>query len=89
MNRLPQKSSLVAQTAAILKDRIESGEWHQWLPGEHELCAQFHVARMTVRRALDQLQHAGLVRVTQGKRREILTQSRRSASAIRLSLIHI
>jgi LacI family transcriptional regulator len=83
MNRLPQKSSLVAQTAAILKERIQSGEWHKWLPGEHELCAQLHVARMTVRRALDQLQHAGLVRVTQGKRREILTQSRRSASAIR------
>ena len=83
MNRLPQKSSLVAQTAAILKDRIESGEWHQWLPGEHELCAQLHVARMTVRRALDQLQRAGLVRAAQGKRREILGRPRRSAPAIR------
>ena len=28
MIRLPQKSSLVAQTAAILRERIQSGEWH-------------------------------------------------------------
>jgi LacI family transcriptional regulator len=72
MIRLPQKSSLVAQTAAILRERIQSGEWHKWLPGEHDLCSQLHVARMTLRLALDQLTRAGLVRSSQGKRREIV-----------------
>jgi LacI family transcriptional regulator len=71
-NRLPQKLSLVAQTAAILKERIQAGEWHKWLPGEKELHTQLHVARMTLRGALQKLQHEGLVRSSQGKRREIL-----------------
>src|SRR5512135_330383 len=77
-HRLPQKSSLVAQTAAILKERIQSGEWHKWLPGEHELCAQLRVARMTLRGALAQLERAGLVRARQGKRREIMARRRRA-----------
>ena len=74
--RLPQRTSLVAQTAAILKERIQSGEWHKWLPGEHELCAHLRVARMTLRGALAQLEQAGMVRVHQGKRREILARRR-------------
>jgi len=78
-NRLPQKSSLVTQAAAILRERIQAGEWHKWLPGEHELCAQMRVARMTLRGALEQLQRAGLVRARQGKRREILRPRRRPA----------
>jgi DNA-binding LacI/PurR family transcriptional regulator len=77
--QLPQKSSLVAQTAAILKERIQSGEWHKWLPGEHELCAHLRVARMTLRGALAQLEQAGMVRARQGKRREILARRRRAA----------
>src|SRR5262245_24458940 len=79
MNRLPQKLSLVAQTAAILKERIEAGEWHKWLPGEQELHTQLHVARMTLRGALQQLQREGLVRSSQGKRREILPVERRTS----------
>ena len=75
-NRLPQKSSLVAQAAAILRERIQSGEWHKWLPGEHDLCAQLRVARMTLRGALAQLEKDGLVRARQGKRREIVTRRR-------------
>ena len=77
--RLPQKSSLVVQTATILKERIQSGEWHKWLPGEHELCAQLRVARMTLRAALAQLELAGMVRSQQGKRREIVLRRRRSS----------
>ena len=79
-SRLPQKSSLVAQTAAILRERIQSGEWRKWLPGEHELCAQLRVARMTLRTALEQLQRAGLIRARQGKRREIAGRRRRRAA---------
>lgn len=52
MNRLPQKVSLVAQTASVILEEIESGRWIGSLPGEHELCAQLHVSRRTVRAAL-------------------------------------
>jgi LacI family transcriptional regulator len=81
-NWLPQKSSLAAQTAAILKERIHAGAWHKWLPGEHELCAQLRVARMTLRAALAQLEEAGLVRARQGRRREILARRRRAAPGV-------
>lgn len=74
MHRIPQKLSLVSQTAAILTERIQAGEWHHWLPGEHELCAQLHIARMTLRRALQQLQRNGLIRSSQGKPREIVAR---------------
>jgi len=72
----------VTQTATILKERIHAGEWHRWLPGEHELCAELQVARMTLRGALAQLERAGLVRAGQGKRREILTRRRRAAPGV-------
>ncbi len=79
MHRIPQRSSLVSQTAAILSERIQAGEWNKWLPGEHELCAQLHIARMTLRRALLQLQRAGLIRSSQGKPREILVRRNQPA----------
>ena len=82
MNRLPQRPSLVAQTAAILRERIQSGEWHKWLPGELELHTQLHVARMTLRGALQQLQREGLVRSSQGKRRAILPFKRRASPPV-------
>jgi len=72
MNRLPQRLSLVAQTAAVLKDEIKAGRWKNCLPGEHELCALLHVGRVTLRSALTQLQREGWVRTSQGKRREIV-----------------
>ncbi|HRT59222.1 MAG TPA: substrate-binding domain-containing protein [Candidatus Paceibacterota bacterium] len=71
MQPLPQKLTLVAQTAAILRNRIRAGEWRKWLPSEHELCAEYRIARMTLRRALQRLEQEGLVRSAQGKRREI------------------
>ena len=83
MHRIPQKTSLVSQTATILSERIQAGEWQKWLPGEHELCAQLHIARMTLRRALQHLQRVGLIRSSQGKPREIL--ARRQQAAPKLS----
>lgn len=71
MNRLPQKVSLVSQTAAVLVEEIESGRWASWLPGEHELCAQLHVSRKTLRAALTQLSRKGVIKCSQGRRRRI------------------
>ena len=71
MKRLPQKTSLVAQTAAIIREEIEAGRWTKWLPGEHELCAQLHVSRTTLRGALDDLARQQIIKSHQGRRREI------------------
>ena len=43
MKNLPQKISLVAQTASVLKDEIQAGRWSKQLPGEHDLRALLHV----------------------------------------------
>ena len=76
MNQLPQKISLVAQAAAVILDEIESGRWIGSLPGEHELCAQLHVSRRTVRAALKQLCRDGVVKCCHGKRREIVKRGK-------------
>ena len=72
MKQLPHKTSLVSQTATVLKDEIHSGAWKKWLPGEHELCAELHVSRVTLRAALKQLQREGWVKSSRGRRREII-----------------
>jgi DNA-binding LacI/PurR family transcriptional regulator len=72
MKRLPQRTSLVSQTAAIILEEIDSGSWTGWLPGEHELCEQLHVSRTTLRAALDQLHRLGRINCQQGRRREII-----------------
>ncbi|MBP8145285.1 MAG: UTRA domain-containing protein [Inhella sp.] len=52
-----------------LRTGIREGRWRAGdrLPSEAELCLQFSVSRMTVNRALRELQHAGLVRREQGR----------------------
>lgn len=48
---------------ALIDDGLEA---HQQLPTERELAEQFDISRLTVRRALDQLEHQGLVYRVQG-----------------------
>jgi len=60
---------LYVQLAALLREQIRS---HQLLPGaqlpsERELCEQHGVSRITVRQALDELVHEGLVYTSVGK----------------------
>lgn len=60
---------LYLQVADALRRRIEEGEWQ---PGEkiltlEQLEAEFQVARVTVRQAVDVLQNDGLVQRRQGK----------------------
>ena len=76
MNTLPRRISLVAQTAAVLKDAIHAGRWSKQLPGEHDLCEMLHVGRVTLRSALSQLQRDGWIRTSQGRRREIVERRR-------------
>lgn len=60
---------LYAQVAAALRRRIEEGRWN---PGDRistleELEQEFHVARVTVRQAVDLLEKEGLVQRRQGR----------------------
>ena len=86
--KLPQKNSLVTQTLAALKEGISAGFWSGQLPGEHELCGHLHVSRVTVRKALAELEREGWLCSAQGKRRRILAPTRHvSAANLRVILL--
>ena len=57
-----------ARVKQFLKDGLASGSWApgEQMPSEAELVAQFGVSRMTVNRALKELQAEGLVERVQG-----------------------
>jgi GntR family transcriptional regulator, histidine utilization repressor len=57
-----------AQVKQHLKGRLAAGEWAPGvlMPSEADLVAQFHVSRMTVNRALRELQAEGLITRVQG-----------------------
>ncbi len=60
--------ALYHQLKAILTQKITSGQWpvgHR-LPTESELCKQYGVSRITVRRALAELEREGLIKRRQG-----------------------
>jgi GntR family transcriptional regulator len=55
------------QLRETLRAQIESLQPDQPIPSEHELCAQYDVSRITVRKALADLIHEGLLYTVQGK----------------------
>ena len=68
---LPQKTTPLPPYARVkqyLKDALEEGRWAPGaqMPSEADLVAQFGVSRMTVHRALRELQDAGLITRLQG-----------------------
>ncbi len=54
------------QLAAILRERIRSGEITNRLPGERALQQEFGLAPVTIRKAIHALRDEGLVRTTPG-----------------------
>lgn len=74
---LPERVSLVTQTARILRQGLETGRWPGALPGERQLAEQLRVSRPTLRSALAQLEKDGLLQNSQGKRRQPLTATRK------------
>jgi DNA-binding LacI/PurR family transcriptional regulator len=76
LDRLPQRTSLVAQAADVLRQAIASGQWSRSLPGEIELARNLHVSRVTLRVALAELEREKLIRGGQGKRRQIIAKDR-------------
>lgn len=69
LQRNSNAQPLHAQVAAILKQRILNGLWRDGdnIPTEKELCAEFDVARGTVRQALQSLESEGYLRREQGR----------------------
>lgn len=59
---------LYQQVFLVLREAIREGKYpiDTALPSEAELCRLFHVSRITLRRALGQLQEAGLIERRQG-----------------------
>jgi len=64
----PRNPPPYAQVKQYLKDALERGRWApgERMPSEAVLVAQFGVSRMTVHRALRELQDAGLITRLQG-----------------------
>lgn len=60
---------LASRIARRAEARVRSGEWApgQRLPPERELCALLGVGRTTLRQALDELEHLGLITRHQGR----------------------
>lgn len=60
---------LYAQLAALLREQINTGKLpiHTKLSSERELCEQYAISRITVRKALAELMHEGLVYSSVGK----------------------
>lgn len=69
---IPQRISLVDQTAEALRALIVQREFAERLPGEMELASKLHVGRNTLRAALAVLEADGWLRKTNGLRREIV-----------------
>ncbi len=59
-----------SQVADYLRERLLSGYCHKRLPSERELSRQLGVGRQSIRGALQELQHEGLItsRTTAGTR---------------------
>lgn len=63
---LPRRSSLVSQTIKILQERMQKGDWSDYLPGERKLSEMLQVSRNTIRSALAELRRQGIVDPRQG-----------------------
>ncbi len=60
---MKRPETLTNRIAQALARRIMDGQWPigTQIPNEHELALRYQCARVTIRRALDKLEHAGMV----------------------------
>lgn len=65
MTLIPQHS-LSSQTADRLKALIAQNTWPEWLPGERSLCQSLQISHTTLRTALSQLKHEGIIEARHG-----------------------
>ncbi len=84
---IPRRVSLPEQTAAALREWIGQGEFGDRLPGEIELAALMQVGRNTMRTALAALETEGLLKTTNGLRREIVRRPPRRRRGCRHAIL--
>jgi DNA-binding LacI/PurR family transcriptional regulator len=76
-NRIPRRTSLVEETVSVMQEGIRLGRWRELLPGEHELCAELHVSRTTLRKAIQALYRQDLLHGGgHGKRHQLAVKAR-------------
>lgn len=68
---LPQRVSLISQTAASIRAHLRAGHWAERLPAERPLCRHLQVSRPTLRAALRELEREGIIGLTGRTRRLI------------------
>lgn len=71
---IPQRTSLVAETANALRAGIQMGKWQEYLPGERRLCDEWRISRPTLRAALAILARENRITVAHGQRTRIVPQ---------------
>lgn len=81
MPGLPQRHSLVVQTAAIIRQEIAQANWRDWLPSERSLSDTLQVSRNTVRLALELLQRDDVIEARHGLGHRIVRVPREAAPA--------
>lgn len=65
----------------LLREQLQEGHFSNGLPGENALTQRFGVARITVRRALEQLAQEGLIAREPGRGTRVISLSKLGASA--------
>jgi DNA-binding LacI/PurR family transcriptional regulator len=81
MDMIPKRNSLVAQTAQVLRDLIQAGEWDTYLSTEKQLKDRMQVGLNTIRAALEILTKEGWISEGKaGRRREIINRGGREPS---------
>lgn len=73
------KTPLHTQLSDVMRERIRAGQWKEdyRIPSQATLLAEFDVAPMTLRTALNTLRREGLIIGRQGAGTYVLPQSRR------------
>lgn len=70
---MPTRTNLISECVRVMKARIDSGEWGEFLPGERRLADILQVGRDTIRHALGELEKSQVIAPTaSGSRRKIL-----------------
>lgn len=83
-----QIRSASEQVAAHLKDEVERGTWSGTMPGEERLMRRLGVGAASVREALKQLEHEGLlVGQGTGRRRKIVLPESHTPTALRVGVL--
>jgi DNA-binding LacI/PurR family transcriptional regulator len=69
---VPERFSLVAQVADILRQDIVRGKFGTVLPGERPLSESMQISRSTLTKSLQVLRHEGWIQIAHGRRSRIV-----------------